>query len=109
VSHVGKVARCNPGPDAYLSHGVPTGSTLEFEDWTETEVFTGTKRDVVLYVPPNFERSGPPPAVLICNDGYADPAGRVRAMTVLDNLLHRGRIGPTVAVFADALRWLWAP
>lgn len=101
----------HPCPEAYPQDDVPAGTTLEFEDWTATEVFAGTKRDVLVYLPPNFDPAGPPPSVLICNDGYAYAAatGPVRAMTVLDNLLHRGRIEPTVAVFVNPGRPMDAP
>ncbi len=101
----------HPCREAYANELTPKGTTLEFEDWTDTKVFAGTKRDVLVYLPPNFDPSGPPPSLLICNDGYgyASPTGPVRAMTVLDNLLRGGRIGPTVAVFANPGRPLDAP
>lgn len=88
-----------------------TGTTLAFDDWTATDVFAGSKRDVLVYLPANFDPSGPTPSLLVCNDGeaYADPDGKVRAMTVLDNLLARQKIESTIAVFANPGRPIDAP
>jgi enterochelin esterase-like enzyme len=101
----------HPCPDAYVREGVAKGTTREFEDWTATGVFAGTKRDVLVYLPPNFDPTGAPPSLLVCNDGgaYADPGGKVRAMTVLDNLLARQKIEPTVAVFVNPGRPIDGP
>ncbi len=101
----------HPSPDAFVRGGVVAGTPRRFEDWTATEVYAGTKRDVLVYLPPNFDPAGQPPSVLICNDGeaYADPAGPVRAMTVLDNLLDRRKIEPTVAVFVNPGRPINVP
>ena len=41
--------------------------------------------------------------LLVCQDGkdYVDSEGAVRAIQVLDSLMHRGEIPPTVGVFID--------
>jgi enterochelin esterase-like enzyme len=101
----------NPCSDAVVRSEVPTGDVQTFSDWTQSSVYPGTKRDMSVYVPPNLDPSGPAPSLLVCNDGgaYADPNGHVRATTVLDNLIARGKLPPTVAVFVDPGRPLDVP
>ncbi|PWJ51152.1 enterochelin esterase [Quadrisphaera granulorum] len=44
-----------------------------------------------------------PAGVVVLNDGWwtLDPQGEVRGAVVLDNLVHRGEVPPTVGVFVD--------
>ena len=91
----------NPCPEAYPEDGVPRGPIASFRDWSGARVFPGTTRDVRIYTPAGFDPNGPPPAVIIFNDGswYLERSGPVRAAAVLDTLIHAGEAPPTIAVF----------
>ena len=93
-------AQYHPCPEAHPGDDVPRGTMLRFPDWSGSEVFPGTVRDVWIHVPHGLA-PGSAPAVMVFNDGlgYADPQGPVRAPLVLDSLMHAGDIPPTVGVF----------
>ena len=93
----------NPCREASVVDGVPTGKVTAFHDWIGSKVFAGTKRELWIYVPPAFDPLGPPPSLLVCNDGggYLAADGPVRATVVLDNLLYNSEIAPTIAVFVN--------
>jgi len=91
----------HPCPEASPTGDVPRGKVVSHRDWAGARVFPGTTRDVRIYTPPGFDPKGPPPAVIVFNDGswYLDREGPVRAAAVLDSLLHVGEAPATVAVF----------
>jgi enterochelin esterase family protein len=92
----------NPCPEAYPRPGTPEGTITSWPAWDGAKVFPGTVRDVSVYATPGLDRTAPA-ALLICQDGagYLAPKGPVRAAQVLDVLMAKGQIGPTVAVFVD--------
>ena len=92
----------NPCPEAYPRPGTPQGQITVFPAWDGAKVFPGTVRDVSIYTTPGLDRTKPA-ALLVCQDGagYLAPAGPVRAAQVLDVLIAKGQIGPTVAVFVN--------
>lgn len=58
-------------------------------------------RTAWVYTPPFFDRSRPEPYdLLIAFDG-ADYVGTIPVPTILDNLLHAGKIAPTVAILIE--------
>lgn len=89
------------GPDSHRQIEVPIGDTSELE-WTASTVYPGTSRKVWIHVPAQYDAARPA-ALMLFNDGwwYLDPAGEVRGAIVLDNLIHRGDIPPTIGVFVD--------
>ncbi len=81
---------------------VARGTVRRIEGWASAEVYPDTLRTLHLYTPPGLE-PGARVAVIVFQDGsgYAAEDGAVRAPAVLDTLLHRGEISPTVGVFVD--------
>jgi enterochelin esterase family protein len=76
--------------------GVPKGTVKQMPAW-ESKIFAGTKRDWWVYVPAQY-RPESPAAVMVFQDG-AGPKDYVP--TVFDNLIARGDMPVTVAVFVD--------
>lgn len=89
------------GPDSERRPGVPAGTTVEFA-WNDSAIYPGTTRKFWIHAPARHD-PGEPAGPLVFQDGwrYLDPDGDVRAGIVLDNLVERGDIPPTVAVFVD--------
>lgn len=90
-----------PCVEAYPTQGVNEGRYEVIQGWSESKVYAQTFRDIGLYKPAQTKIGGEL-ALMIFNDGlgYADPTGPVRAVRVLDNLIHRGEIPPMAAIFA---------
>src|SRR6267378_16248 len=86
--------------DSERQPGVPSGQVTK-HPWTST-VFPGTQRDYWVYVPAQY-RADTPAAVMVFQDGgrFVAEDGRWRIPVVFDNLIHRGEMPVTVAVFAD--------
>jgi enterochelin esterase family protein len=89
----------HPNPEAF--EDVPRGAVRSFRNWAQSRVFEGTERDLWVYTPAGFDPAGPPPALMVFNDGggYLDRNGPIRAAAVLDTLIHKGEAPPTVGVF----------
>jgi len=89
------------GPDSYVQPDVPAGTTHEFV-WNHSAIYPGTSRRFWIHVPAQYEPSEPA-ALLVFQDGrmYLDEAGDIRGAIVLDNLIHRGDMPVTIAVFVD--------
>ena len=89
------------GPDSTPHGGVPVGVTVEF-DWNDSAIYPGTSRKFWVHVPAGYDPAEPA-SLMVFQDGwwYLDPAGQVRGAVVLDNLIHRGEIPVTIAVFVD--------
>ena len=90
-----------PHPDAVASDDVPKGTVEKMTPW-ESEVFPGTIRDWAVYVPAQY-KAEQPAALMIFQDGerMRDVKGRWRIPTVFDNLIARGDMPPTIAVFLN--------
>jgi enterochelin esterase family protein len=90
-----------PTPDHEPRAGVPTGTVLPQPAWS-SQVFPGTTRDWWLYVPAQYQPDGNA-AVMIFQDGanYLRPTGQWRAPVVLDNLIARGEMPVTLAIFIN--------
>ena len=76
------------------------GNVMRFEDWAKTEIFSDTKRLLHIYVPRNVSNNAP---IIFFNDGtyYLARRGPVRVTHVLDQMISRGEITPTIAVFIN--------
>jgi sugar lactone lactonase YvrE/enterochelin esterase-like enzyme len=90
-----------PHPDAVERNDVPRGEVIAMPDW-ESSIYPGTTRSWSIYVPAGY-RQGTPTALMVFQDGhsYRDPRGRFRVPIVFDNLIARGAMPPTIAVFIN--------
>jgi enterochelin esterase-like enzyme/sugar lactone lactonase YvrE len=90
-----------PHPDAVAKDDVPHGTVEQMPPW-ESKVFAGTIRDWSIYVPAQYKPVQPAP-LMIFQDGerMRDVKGRWRIPVVLDNLIARGDMPPTIAVFIN--------
>ena len=90
-----------PTPDHEPRPGVPSGTVLPQAAWS-SQVFPGTTRDWWLYVPAQYQPDGTA-ALMIFQDGsnYLRPTGPWRAPVVLDNLIARGEMPVTLALFIN--------
>ncbi len=82
---------------ANIAHGVLNGP-FEFH----SAIFAGTVRRYWVYVPAHYrQRGGLAPNLLVFQDGQRalNPGGPLRVNTVLDNLIAKGDIAPTLGVF----------
>ena len=91
----------NPPEDAIPSDGVPTGKVTKMPPW-ESQIFPGTIRDWAVYVPDQYGKDKPA-ALMVFQDGerMRDTKGRWRIPVVFDNLIARGEMPPTIAVFIN--------
>lgn len=90
-----------PHPDAVANASVPQGTVTSMEPW-KSKVFTGTTRDWAVYVPAQY-KADQPAALMVFQDGerMRDVKGRWRIPTVFDNLIGRGDMPVTIAVFLN--------
>lgn len=90
-----------PHPDAVPQDGVPSGTVEKMPPW-ESTIFPGTTRDWSIYVPAQY-KADQPAALMVFQDGenMASPKGRWRVPIVFDNLIARGDMPPTIAVFLN--------
>lgn len=89
------------GADSQQQEGVPQGILTEYE-LLESEQFPGTVRRYYVYVPAQYTKEKPA-SLLVFQDGhaYSNRGGEYRVPTVLDNLIHRGELPVTIALFVD--------
>lgn len=90
-----------PHPDAVPRDDVPRGTIERMPPW-ESTIFPGTVRDWSIYIPAQY-REEEPAALMVFQDGLrmSDPQGRWRIPIVFDNLIARGEMPPTIAVFIN--------
>ena len=85
--------------DSLAQPGVPHGS-LEGPFEFRSRIFAGTVRRYWVYVPAGYDPARPP-NLLVFQDGQraTNPQGSLRIPNVLDNLIARGDIPPTLGIF----------
>ena len=90
-----------PHPDAIAQDNVPKGTVEQMGSW-ESKIFPGTTRDWAVYVPAQY-KADEPAVLMVFQDGerMRDINGRWRIPTVFDNLIARGDMPPTIAVFLN--------
>jgi enterochelin esterase family protein len=88
-----------PQPWSTPREGVPTGR-VEMHRLRST--ILDNERRVWVYTPPGYTNDGEPYGLLLVFDGLAY-IELVPTPTILDNLLHEGKIPPLVAVIPDSL------
>lgn len=91
-----------PHPDAVAKDNVPKGTVEKQEPWESSKVFPGTTRDWSIYVPAQY-KADQPAALMVFQDGEGmrNLTGRWRVPIVFDNLIARGDMPPTIAVFIN--------
>jgi len=99
--NVKKQPAWEPHPDAVERTDVPHGTIVDMPAW-ESKIFPNTTRDWSIYVPAQYKKETPA-AVMVFQDGagYRNPKGRWRVPVVFDNLIVRGDMPPTIAVFIN--------
>ena len=81
--------------------GVPAGR-IEAFSFSESQVFPKTQRDGWVYIPAQYD-SSKPAALMVFQDGHAylSTNGQQRVPIVFDNLIAKGEMPVTVAVFIN--------
>src|SRR5690349_11613798 len=89
------------GPDSLVQEKVPQGK-LVGPTTLPSEVFPGTQHTYWVFVPAQYDASQPA-SLMIFNDGQAFIAadGNVRAVNVMNNLIHRREIPVMIGVFIN--------
>jgi enterochelin esterase family protein len=88
------------GPDSLVNGAIAHGQLLgPFE--FHSRIIKGTVRLYWVYVPAGYKADGPAPNLLVFQDGQraTNPDGSLRVPNVLDNLIARRDIPPTISVF----------
>ncbi len=90
-----------PHADAVVQDQVPKGIVHQMPAW-ESKVFPNTIRDWSVYVPAQY-KAEQPAALMVFQDGEGmkNNSGRWRVPTVFDNLIARGDMPPTIAIFIN--------
>jgi len=88
-------------PDHAVQPGVPQGKVTPMPA-LKSKAFPGTTRDWFIYVPAQYQPDGSA-ALMVFQDGqnYINLKGNWRVPTVFDNLIARGEMPVTIAVFVN--------
>ncbi len=88
-------------PDSLRHEGVPEGTVTKHE-WNDSQVFPGTHREFLIYVPAQYKPEEPA-CLMVFQDGlrHADPDGPLRATVVMDNLIHQEKMPVTIGLFIN--------
>ena len=88
-------------PDAAEQSSVPHGTVFKMEPWL-SKIYPGTTREWSVYVPAQVKANSEA-AVMVFQDGhdYVNLKGHWRVPTVFDNLIARGEMPPTIAIFLN--------
>jgi len=89
------------GPDSLVQEGVPQGKVVG-PLTLPCEVFSGTSHTYWVYVPSQYDASKPA-SLMVFNDGqaYINANGDIRAINVLNNLIHRRELPVLIAAFIN--------
>lgn len=87
--------------DHEIQAGVPQGKVHAMPAWKST-IFPDTARNWSIYVPAQYKPDGSA-ALMVFQDGqgYINPTGNWRVPIVFDNLIARGEMPVTIAVFVN--------
>ncbi len=90
-----------PTPDHEENPAIPHGKVITQPAWS-SKIFPNTTRDWAIYVPAQYKPDGSA-AVMIFQDGmgYVGAKGNWRVPIVFDNLIARGEMPVTVAIFVN--------
>jgi enterochelin esterase-like enzyme len=94
------------GPDSQRQAGVPQGEVIQLR-FVESQIYRNTERDWWIYVPDQYDGQTPA-ALMIFQDGaaYVNENGLIRVPVVFDNLIHKGDMPVTIAVFINPGRFI---
>jgi enterochelin esterase-like enzyme len=89
------------GPDSQPQAGVPKGRVEGPLVW-KSQVFPSTFRQYWVYVPAQYD-SAKPAALMVFQDGhkYVATEEEYRVPVVFDNLIHKGQMPVTIALFVN--------
>ena len=88
-----------PCSDSNKNVNVPEDKIIHFSDWNHSEVFSGTSRDISIYLPVTSKTKDLGLIILQDGDSYMNLNGPVRATSVFDNLIYKKEIDPFIAIF----------
>jgi enterochelin esterase family protein len=87
--------------DREVQPGVLRG-TITSGEFSESQIFPGTKRQYSLYVPAQYDPSKPASLMVFMDgSGYSQTDGAFRVPIVFDNLIHQKAMPVTIAVFVN--------
>ena len=88
-------------PDSFPKAGISQGRMISFS-YEGSGIFSGTRRDVWVYVPAGIS-PGRKPGLLVFQDGggFSDRNGGYRLPTVMDNLIAAGEMPACVAILVN--------
>lgn len=88
-------------PDAAEQPNIPHGTVTQMPPW-ESKIYPGTTRDWWIYVPAQYRPDGSA-AIMVFQDGhdYVNVKGNWRVPTVFDNLIAKGDMPVTLAIFIN--------
>lgn len=91
-----------PHPDAVVNDDVPKGTVEKMPPWESSKIFPNTTRDWAIYIPKQYKKEKAA-ALMVFQDGEGmrSAKGRWRIPVVFDNLIARGEMPPTIAVFVN--------
>lgn len=89
------------GPDSQRQPGVPQGTVTKYE-WSNSRIYPGTVRDYWVYVPAQY-KPDKPACTMVFQDGatFVNEGGAFKTTIVFDNLIHKGEMPVTIAVFIN--------
>lgn len=89
-------------PDSHVQAGVPQGELIDMGTHVSKIHFPGAQRQWWIYVPAQYKQHPETATSLIVfNDGGGFCKGDGNACVVLDNLIHKQQLPPTIAVFVN--------
>ena len=101
VSLLSAHAMAQEHPDRVVHDGVPQGKVTSGQ-FTDSQMFPGTRRDFSVYVPAQYKADKPAGLMVFMDgSGYANPKGSFRVPVVFDNLIHKKAMPVTIAVFVN--------
>nr|WP_240946243.1 alpha/beta hydrolase-fold protein [Pseudomaricurvus alkylphenolicus] len=88
------------GPESSRGKDVPKGTVKQYE-WNTSGIFPNTHRNYWVYVPAQY-RSDEPAALMVFQDGdrFLNETN-MPTLAVMENLIHKGEMPVTIAVFVE--------
>lgn len=87
-------------PDSLEQPGVPKGKLIDMGRHVSRKYFPGAQRRWWIYVPAQYDRKNAENVkLLVVQDGQGYIRGEGNVCTVMDNLIHKGKVPVTIVVF----------
>jgi len=98
---IGLAAWSEESPDRVVQPGVPQGK-LTSGEYLDSKIYPDTKRGYSVYVPAQYKPESPASLMVFMDgSGYSQGDGAFRVPVVFDNLIHKGQMPVTIAVFVN--------